>query len=1653
MHCMCVVFIRLRGPFGPVTCARTRKRRARHLQPFWREPKTLGWGARKPIPDHSRTDLKGHPRKTKRVAPSIRRSLARQQVGEEARSIFPALKKSVSAVKLYKSVFEYSQSEKRVAANKAEWRTFVTTKYSKNRRMQRLQKNLIKTVDHDYRLLVQCVDIVRSLNEDSDSSDILCAISRAGCMFGPGGVLITTAGNLVDNLRRQYLAARTKHRKARKLFYDIMAACRDCGVHPPINAPRHYDFEEFKLSMLDGPFPYIYGMSAEWIDNHKSLVDKHGVGTMFKTFHEYHKLKHLDKVKFAGDVSLTLASLNYDASYATNPFSFMHAHYNKRKYVESRQKFVDEPAGKRWTTKITALSREEARESKYDRSVKKAQHKASFGTPEEPIPIAEQIIKITVPVISKTPVIIREYPEIRWKVTAPRLEPYAHFSPDRCPVKLVNVNKDIHPIFGQKLALVLNIDDTFHKLRTRILHKFPVHTTLDGPGSGIYTWDFKDAEDVPIRQLIYISQQTGNVLVLYCNTLNGTHGEATNEDDLDNEKFHIPPTAVYNRKFLQRVANRAATIEHIARGGPKYMFNWLGDDLEVDHGDCFDFRLVTQLDDHQRTRHTCALCDCQDCTRLSVSHVEIRLQATTSAPVQQMHLPIVHRLSSVRSRVPILELARQIAEHCHTSTIISVTAHVRRREGCSWYRHYSTNPGQLLKDLDSHWQWISQQDDSDDDSHPDPFDYPYVPETATTRTYSGDEGSLGSGSESDYGADDSSSEQLDDPPPSDQGEEEPHDDISDHMAPDDNYDEYLDDLFFGNPPKDLSFYGDFEEHYGDNHVANFPPPPATTGEETPPLSPRDTQLGSSHGEHTEGDDMGESLSDRFESSDEMFLPEFTWVDNDDIDISSDHNNYSQTHYDDDGGLTVYHQDGSVEHFSNVNVSISDSQNHEHLVDYLRSSLTPVGVTQPTQLDAAMSMALRILICVLGSAAPRDTQLGSSHGEITEGDDMGQAFITSAQMAWGHKQVTALVEADKKKIDYNGELNDKALATARRKLNLKFHPDRHPTMGKEEANFICQDLNAACDRLVNYMMYKAGDREADVAWYKGQLTQLYRNGSEGTAQRHTEREAAKFKTACEFPGCKMSARKRYDGRNTCKQHNTTVPCHRCGIFRCRVGAELCPCCTCKAFKCYEARTNGQHCDYHATVAGNGYCANEYCRTYADQPGGLCSKCRKRDGCSYPGCALPKVGDFCVKHTHVPEDAHGGIFEEGEPQAANSPPPAATAKSTSDSGSGSQSSARSKRRGGLGARERRTETRKKARASEASHSERDAGPPTPHPEPSQAAAVDDDDLDPRNVGPAQPAPLNVAPPPPPAQITQDLFHWWYVSSDRAGAMPLHRTFISRMEEETVSRFTPGTPVLRNAERIYHQFYLASLVILTILSYFLRKYRYTAAIPLLGAIIHKITQLHFGMRPLRSDRDLYVHHCYGKLITTNDVAVDVRNPGSQSVRLRAPGQVYAITCYLGKISNNIISPQFGHIFMEQTGQVSLDVAKTDDCYHEGAKDLQSNVKTSTDRSSANHLVNLDRRLQQGQMREEVYYRMRSGHEFYHAASPPLNSTPPKPWASWTEVISSAILLLSIWKSLRLVRSSALQLRNMSNYVRSSGRFQNYTLDMAWLIARWSA
>nr|WRQ66034.1 hypothetical protein [Tolivirales sp.] len=1550
MLCMCVVFIRLRGPFGPVTCARTRKRRARHSQPFWREPKTLGWGARKPLPDHSRTDLKGHPRKTKRVAPSIRRSLARQQVGEEARSIFPALKKSVSSVKLYKSVFEYSQSEKRVTANKAEWRTFVKTRYSKNRRMQRLQKNLIKTIDHDYRLLPQCVDIVRSLNEDSDASDIMRAINRVGCLFGPGGILITTAGNLVDNLRRQYLAARTKHRKARKLFYDIMAACRDYGVHPPINAPRHYDFEEFQLSMLDGPFPFIYGMSAEWIDDHKSLVDKHGVGTMFNTFHEYHKLKHLDRVRFAADVSLTLASLNYDASYFTNPFSFVHAHYNKRKHVESRQKFVDEPVGKRWTTKITALSREEAREKKYDRSVAKVLRRQTPDEVEAPPPVSEQITKITAPVVDRVPVIIREYPEMRWKVTAPRIEPYAHFSPDRCPVKLVNINGTIHPIFGQKLALVLNVDDTFQKLRTRILHKFPVHTTLDGPGSGIYTWDFKDAEDVPVRQLIYSSQQTGNVLVLYCNTLNGTHGEATNEDDLDSESFHISPSAVYNRKFLQMVASRAASIEHIARGGPKYMFSWKGDDLEVDHGNCFDFRLVTQLDDRRRRRFTSALCDCHDCVRLSVSHVEVRLRPTVTAPVRQMHLPIVHRLSSVRSRVPILELARQIAEHCYTSTVISVTAHVRRREGCTWFRTYSDSPGRLMKDLEAHWQWMRLQDDADDDeSDFDVYDVPYVQEHSSTRTFSGDEGSVGSGSQSDLESEDSWSSQPEEPTPSVQGAEEPHDDVSDHQEPGDNFDEYLDDLFFGNVPKDLSFYGDVEENYGDPDEPNFPPPATSAGDITPPSSP------------------------------------------------SVHN-------------------------------------------------TP----RPQPFEIGM-----VVEAFSMSTSPRDSQLGSSHGEITEGDDMGIHNSTPEKVAHARATVPKLHAADKLRLNYAGPDGDvAAIRKAHKAAMLRSHPDKNPAVDNKQFTKICADINAAKDRMLEYAKYLKGDKSADIQWYIDQAAVTYASAN----PRHTKTPKPKRAVlACEYPGCRQSGTRRPDGHSVCNNHCTVNPCTKCGSMRCYADHKLCLGCKCKADKCYEARTDAHHCQYHASIAMNGHCAGEYCRNYADQPGGMCSKCRPRFGCEHPGCAMPKGKRFCCQH------------ETAESRAPK-PPEATAAHDSSDRAEGpapSTATSRSRHSGGKESRRRR-KARREAERSSRTASETDAGPPTPHPETPDIVPDDaqppEEEAPARQEGPALPGaggqqagPVNGAAIPQPA-VAQPVnpapqyYHWWYVSTDAKGSFPVHHTHLSREEEAVVSRFTPGGPVLVHWPRASSQFAIILMAIVTILAVCERRYGLSFLGPTLMWIQHKLMHLLVGRRPINSSRDLHVHHCFARLLTINDMNDDLRNPGSQSVRLRANGEVYAMSCYSGTLGSNPFTPQYAHLFMEFQGQCSVDIAKANDSYYEGTKDLDANVKTSTDRSCANHLINLDRGLQQGQVREETYYRMRSGHEIYHAPSPPLNMPPLKPWATWREVTSWATLSLLALILLRRVLNSGSQLRNRLNYVLSLASSRNSTLDMAWRNALFS-
>lgn len=336
---------------------------------------------------------------------------------------------------------------------------------------------------------------------------------------------------------------------------------------------------------------------------------------------------------------------------------------------------------------------------------------------------------------------------------------------------------------------------------------------------------------------------------------------------------------------------------------------------------------------------------------------------------------------------------------------------------------------------------------------------------------------------------------------------------------------------------------------------------------------------------------------------------------------------------------------------------------------------------------------------------------------------------------------------------------------------------------------------------------------------------------------------------------------------------------------------------------------------------------------------------------------------------------------------------------------------------------------------------------------SAGPSNDDLDSNNVGPAigpDPQPANVAPVPP---APQDLFHWWYISTDREGAKPIHRTHVAQHEEDAAASFVPGVPIVVDHSRLHLQFTILMNVMTTLLAIWRRRYKYAWITPLIAFLSHKLTELHAGLRPMRSNRDLYVHHCYGRLLASNPVDVDMRNPGSQSVRLRAPGLIYAVTCHTGMLSKNIASPRFSHIYMEQTGQVSLDVAKADDSYHEGAKELVMNVKTSTDRSCANHLVNLDRRLQQGQVREEVYYKMRSGHELFHAATAPLNMTPPQPWASWTEVISWAILLLGIWKCLLLIRNYGSQLRRLLSSVRSSERYHNFTFDTAWRIAHWSA
>lgn len=134
----------------------------------------------------------------------------------------------------------------------------------------------------------------------------------------------------------------------------------------------------------------------------------------------------------------------------------------------------------------------------------------------------------------------------------------------------------------------------------------------------------------------------------------------------------------------------------------------------------------------------------------------------------------------------------------------------------------------------------------------------------------------------------------------------------------------------------------------------------------------------------------------------------------------------------------------------------------------------------------------------------------------------------------------------------------------------------------------------------------------------------------------------------------------------------------------------------------------------------------------------------------------------------------------------------------------------------------------------------------------------------------------------------------------------------------------------------------------------------------------------------------------VSIGQVKDDLRLPHQKTVALRAPG-----------ISSRIIH-RMAHVVPEQFHKLSLedralgkffykvadydvDHIKVADCYYEGARDLRRTVEVSTQRSAANHTINIPWRSKTSQLGEELYYKARFFYNFSKMSSRPLNC------ASW--------------------------------------------------------
>jgi len=122
------------------------------------------------------------------------------------------------------------------------------------------------------------------------------------------------------------------------------------------------------------------------------------------------------------------------------------------------------------------------------------------------------------------------------------------------------------------------------------------------------------------------------------------------------------------------------------------------------------------------------------------------------------------------------------------------------------------------------------------------------------------------------------------------------------------------------------------------------------------------------------------------------------------------------------------------------------------------------------------------------------------------------------------------------------------------------------------------------------------------------------------------------------------------------------------------------------------------------------------------------------------------------------------------------------------------------------------------------------------------------------------------------------------------------------------------------------------------------------------------------------------------------DVRLPHQKTVSLRAGGLRSRLIHHMAEINPQRFNAMeeedrtFARVFRKMS-DCEIDHQKVADCYYEGSPDLKRCVDISTQKSSANHTINVPWRSKGAQLTEQLYYKARFNYNFSNLSDRPLN------------------------------------------------------------------